>query len=35
LAADVILALHEVVAGYEEVEVLRGVSLEVRAGVVA
>jgi ABC-type branched-subunit amino acid transport system ATPase component len=35
LAADVILALHEVVAGYEEVEVLRGVSLEVRAGEVA
>ena len=27
-----ILELHEVVAGYEEVEVLRGVSLTVRAG---
>ena len=33
MAADaVLLALHEVVAGYEEVEVLRGVSLEVQAG---
>jgi ABC-type branched-subunit amino acid transport system ATPase component len=33
LAADgVLLELREVVAGYEEVEVLRGVSLAVRAG---
>jgi branched-chain amino acid transport system ATP-binding protein len=33
LAADgALLELHEVVAGYEEVEVLRGVSLAVRAG---
>jgi len=35
LAADtagVLLALSEIVAGYEEVEVLRGVSLAVRAG---
>jgi ABC-type branched-subunit amino acid transport system ATPase component len=33
LAADgTLLELHEVVAGYEEVEVLRGVSLAVRAG---
>jgi ABC-type branched-subunit amino acid transport system ATPase component len=32
LAADGLLELREVVAGYEEVEVLRGVSLSVRAG---
>jgi ABC-type branched-subunit amino acid transport system ATPase component len=33
LVADgALLELHEVVAGYEEVEVLRGVSLAVRAG---
>jgi branched-chain amino acid transport system ATP-binding protein len=32
LAADTLLELREVVAGYEEVEVLRGVSLAVRAG---
>jgi ABC-type branched-subunit amino acid transport system ATPase component len=33
LATDgALLELHEVVAGYEEVEVLRGVSLAVRAG---
>jgi branched-chain amino acid transport system ATP-binding protein len=32
LAADTLLTLREVVAGYEEVEVLRGVSLAVRAG---
>ncbi|HEX6212487.1 MAG TPA: ABC transporter ATP-binding protein [Methylomirabilota bacterium] len=33
MAADgALLELHEVVAGYEEVEVLRGVSLAVRAG---
>ena len=32
MAADVLLELREVVAGYEEVEVLRGVSLSVRAG---
>jgi ABC-type branched-subunit amino acid transport system ATPase component len=29
---EVLLALREVVAGYDEVEVLRGVSLDVRAG---
>ena len=32
MAADTLLSLREVVAGYEEVEVLRGVSLAVRAG---
>ena len=32
MAADGLLELREVVAGYEEVEVLRGVSLSVRAG---
>ena len=32
MAADALLELREVVAGYEEVEVLRGVSLSVRAG---
>jgi len=32
LAADALLELHDVVAGYEEVEVLRRVSLAVRAG---
>jgi ABC-type branched-subunit amino acid transport system ATPase component len=32
LAADVLLELRDVVAGYEEVEVLRGVSVTVRAG---
>jgi ABC-type branched-subunit amino acid transport system ATPase component len=32
LAADVLLELRDVVAGYEEVEVLRGVSVVVRAG---
>ena len=31
-AEGALLELHEVVAGYEEVEVLRGVSLAVRAG---
>ena len=32
MAADTLLELREVVAGYEEVEVLRGVSLSVRTG---
>ena len=32
MAADTLLRLREVVAGYEEVEVLRGVSLAVRTG---
>ena len=32
MAAEVLLELRDVVAGYEEVEVLRGVSLAVRAG---
>ena len=32
MAADALLELREVVAGYEEVEVLRGVSVAVRAG---
>jgi ABC-type branched-subunit amino acid transport system ATPase component len=36
LAADgALLELHEIVAGYEEVEVLRGVTLAVRAGEIA
>jgi ABC-type branched-subunit amino acid transport system ATPase component len=36
LVADgILLELHSVVAGYEEVEVLRGVSLAVRAGEIA
>ena len=33
-AEGALLELHEVVAGYEEVEVLRGVSLVVRAGAI-
>jgi len=32
LAAETLLELREVVAGYDEVEVLRGVSLAVRTG---
>ena len=32
MAADALLELSEIVAGYEEVEVLRGVTLTVRAG---
>ena len=36
MAADgALLELHEIVAGYEEVEVLRGVTLAVRAGEIA
>jgi ABC-type branched-subunit amino acid transport system ATPase component len=36
LAADgALLELHEIVAGYDEVEVLRGVTLAVRAGEIA
>ena len=32
MANEIVLELHDVVAGYDEVEVLRGVSLSVRAG---
>ena len=35
MAADVLLELRDVVAGYEESEVLRGVSVAVRAGEIA
>ena len=35
VADGILLELHSVVAGYEEVEVLRGVSLAVRAGEIA